>query len=228
MSRLAIVVACWATSGALLAGERYWIAWQGDDFPENQGWKRMWGNWQGPYQGGGAYRTLEGGVLTYDSLYDPGVVDYSYIERPGGIDPPPGHLFVMEWRLKVDEVVGLSDPGVALRSDDAWAVGLTFAQDKIYSLFENLLTIPITPRLAHDYRLVSGDMRAYQLYIDGELAHAGQFVQKFVQSYVAFGDGAQGAASLHHWDYFRFGVVPEPASAAGLFALLTALRIRRT
>jgi hypothetical protein len=206
----------------------YWIAWEGDDFPENQGWKRIWGNWQGPYQGPGAKRTLEGGVLTYDSLYDPGVVDYSYMERPGQIDPPPGHLFVMEWRLKVEQVTDIGDPDVALRSDEGWALGLLFGVDRIYSLFEGLLTIPIVPAVFHEYRVVSSDMRTYLLYIDGDLARRGSLVPKFVQSYVALGDGVQGSASVHSWDYFRFGVVPEPSPAIGLLLVVAGVTWRRS
>ena len=205
----------------------YWIAWEGDDFPENQGWKRSWGNWQGPYQGPGADRTLEGGVLTYDSLYDPGVYDYSYMERPGQIDPPPGRVFVMEWRLKVERVVGRADPDVNVRSDKAYAVGLEFAADRIYSIFEQYLTIPIVPDVWHAYRLVSADMRAYELYIDGQLARQGVFVPKFVKSRISWGDAIQGGASMHHWDYFRFGAVPEPPSVIGLLLFVAGAAWRR-
>lgn len=227
MSKFVIVVACWATCGALLAAEPYWIAWEGDDFPESQGWTRMWGNWQGPYQGPGAHRTLEAGVLTYDSLYDPGVVDYSYIERPGGIDPPPGHLFVMEWKLKVDQVVGFADPTVGLFTDGAWALGFAFTPDTIYSTFENYLTIPIVAGAWHEYRVVSADMRAYDLFVDSLHARHGTFKPAFSASMIAWGDGAQGAASFHKWDYFRVGVIPEPVSATSVLLFLgTACRRR--
>ena len=202
----------------------YWIAWEGNDFPENEGWKRSWGNWQAPYQGG-AFRTVEGGVLTYDSLYDPGVYDYSYMERPGQIDPPPGHLFVMEWKLKVDEVVGLADPTVGLFSDGAWALGFAFSEDTIYSTFENYLTIPIVAGVFHEYRVVSPDMRVYDLFVDGVHARHGTLKSVFSTSKVAWGDGAQGAASVHDWGYFRFGVVPEaPSMLLLLFVTGTAWR----
>ena len=81
---------------ASAAAEPYWITYEGNDYPENVGWERVWGNWDGPYQGDGAVRTLEDGVLTLDTLYDDGVVDFYKIERPGAIDPGPGELFVME------------------------------------------------------------------------------------------------------------------------------------
>jgi len=97
---------------------RYLIAWEGDDWPENQGWTRSWGNWQGQYQGFGAYRTLENGILTYDSLYDPGVCDFYYMENFGPTAPGANEKFVFEWRLKVDVVSGAGDPGVGLKSHD--------------------------------------------------------------------------------------------------------------
>jgi hypothetical protein len=114
------------------SADQYWIAWEGDDFPENQGWTRVWGNWDGQYEGPGAIRTLENGILTYDSLYDDGVYDFSEMYRPGQMDSGSGELFVMEWRLNVEQVDSwYGDPGVVLSSDEAWVVGLRFAYDRI-------------------------------------------------------------------------------------------------
>ncbi|MFH1745772.1 MAG: PEP-CTERM sorting domain-containing protein [Planctomycetota bacterium] len=209
--------------------EPYWIAWEGDDFPENEGWERVWGNWDGQYEGPGAIRTLEDGILTYDSLYDDGVYDFSLMYRPGQLDPGPGELFVMEWRLKVEQVDSwYADPGVTLSSDERWIVGLRFAYDRIYSVFEEYLEIPFSPGVFHEYRAASGDMREYDLYIDDELSHHGTFLETFAfpASRVTWGEGVQGVASLHHWDYFRFAVVPEPSSLA-LLSLLSACCGRR-
>jgi hypothetical protein len=50
-------------------------------------------------------------------------------------------------------------------------------------------------------------MRSYELYIDGVLVRQGWFAHRFGGSCVTWGDGVQGEASLHHWDYVRFGVV---------------------
>jgi hypothetical protein len=217
-----LVAGCASVAGA----DPYWIAWEGDDFPENQGWTRVWGNWDGQYEGPGAIRTLEDGILTYDSLYDDGVYDFSKIYRPGQMDPGPGEVFVMEWRLKVDQVEGwFTDPGVVVSSDEAWVLGLDFGYDRVFSAFEDYLEIPFTPGVFHAYRVVSADMRAYDLFIDDELAHYGTFKHLVGPSEVGWGDGVQGAASLHRWDYFRFGVVPEPSSAWLLGLALVARRI---
>ncbi|MCA9245420.1 MAG: hypothetical protein KDA32_15810, partial [Phycisphaerales bacterium] len=56
---IAFVVAALAASPA--AAEPYRIAYEGNDFPEDEGWHRV-------TTGGGAERTLEDGVLTLDGL----------------------------------------------------------------------------------------------------------------------------------------------------------------
>ena len=84
------------------------------------------------------------------------------------------------------------------------------------------VNIPITADVFHEYRLLSWDMHAYELYIGGELARVGSFWDGLLSSKFAWGDGVSGAASLAHWDYVQFGVVPEPCAvwlfAAGLAA----------
>jgi hypothetical protein len=193
---------------ALGSSETYWIDWEGEGetagLPDEFGWSRNWGNWDGHYQGGGAYPTLENGILTFDSLYDPGVADYYYVERPGQIDPDPGLIFVMEWRLNVEQVIGTADPAVVVANNTGRIVGLSYSATALISSFEDAVIIPISPGF-HDYRLLSWDMLDYELYVDSALVHLGTFWQGAADAYVAWGDGWQGAASLHHWDWFRFG-----------------------
>ena len=209
--RLIWFMAALALTVSTASADQYWIAYEGDDYPENEGWTRNWGDWTGQYHGG-AIRSLNSGVLTYDSLHDDGVFDFSYIEMPGQIDPGPGELFVMEWRLKVDEVNGIYDPGVALFSDMSRGLGFGFTECELIGGFEHGLTIPIAPGLFHEYRVQSWNMLTYELYIDNVLAKQGLFTDTVTASYVGWGDNVQGAASIHHWDYFHFGVVPEASS----------------
>ncbi len=200
--------------------EPYWIAWEGDDFPENQGWERHWGNWDGPYEGDGAIRTLNDGVMTYDSRQDDGIFDGSIMSRPGELDPEPGEMFVMEWRLNVRELVGSYDSSVALASDQSRILGFECAYDEIRSGYDESMTVPITPEVFHVYRVETSDMEDYAFYVDGTLVHEGTLIQSGgLQSRIAWGDGVQGAASLHDWDYFRFGVVPEPSQLLALLIL---------
>jgi len=207
-----------AVLGALVAGARapaetYWIAWEGQDWPENMNpaWLRNWGNWQGQFQGG-AYRTLEDGVLTYDSLYDPGVFDWYEMHRPGAIDPGPGQIFVAQWKLWTEQAVGYPpyDPGVYVHSDQAWGVGLAFNDTSVLSVAEQSVIAYIEPGVFHEFTLWSVDMRNYHLDIDGQEAATGVFHQGVSTSWLCWGDCTQGAASLHHWDYVRFGAVVAP------------------
>jgi hypothetical protein len=216
MFRLARVLLSVLLPAATAGATPYWIGWEGEGttagLPEQSGWTRNWGNWQGAHQGG-AYRTLQDGVLTYDSLYDAGVYDFSKIVRPGQIDPDPGELLVMEWRLKVDAVTGWTyDPGVVLVSDTVKSVAFLFGNGIVRCGYENSVILPVTSGILHSYRVLSWDMVNYELFIDGQLAHVGPFEPHVSPSYVAWGDFVQGAASLHQWDYFRLYVVPEPAS----------------
>jgi hypothetical protein len=195
------------------SSEPYWIDWEGEGetagLPDEFGWSRSWGNWDGQYQGPGASPTLVDGILTFDSLYDPGVCDSYVVDRPGQIDPAPAEVFVMEWRLNVEQVIGSHDPGVAAASNTARIVSFTYTAGALISDFEDDIVIPISSGF-HDYRLLSWNMLNYELYIDGDLVHVGTFWQGVWDAYVGWGDFVQGAASLHRWDYFRFGALPAP------------------
>jgi hypothetical protein len=214
-------------SGAAHASP-FWIAWEGDDWPESVGYVRSWGNWNGPNQGG-AVRTLENGALTYDTLYDPGAYDYYYRDDLPGLELQPGETVVLEWRMKIDQAYSGGDPGLSLKSEDGWALGYTIAEDRIRSIFENDLEIPFVPYVWHDYQVVSSDLRAYDLFIDGSLAHQGSFGYVFPGApHVGWGDAGQNftSGSYHSWDWFRVGVVaPEPGSLLlSLLAWVTAWR----
>jgi len=226
---LVFVVAALGVLVSTAGADEYWITYEANDLPEDEGWNRSWGNNDGPFHGDGAYRTIEDGVLTMDSLYSERVYDYAYLRLPGEFDPDPGELFVIEWRLKVDEVVsrwGAYDPSVGCASDGAMQLGLGYHEDWIESVFEDDVYIPIEPYVFHEYRVISWDMYDYTLYIDGEVAHDGVFCQRSMESSMGWGDTVSGSASLTHWDYLRFGVIPEPSSLVALAFLCTCAGCR--
>ncbi len=234
MNRLIVAfLAAVTVAGALLAppavGEPYWIAWEGDTFPEEGEWNRSYGNWDGPGEGQ-AYRTLHDGVMTIDSLHDQGVYDYYWLERPGAIDPGPGETFVMEWSLRVEEVDPAYpsypyDPGTSVQSNDAYGLSLKFGVDCMFSRFENV-EFELDMTVSRQFRVVSSNMRTYDLYVDSEHFYTGSFIEVASDSYVGWGEGVQGVASRHDWDYYRMGVIPEPAPMIAILVLLTRCRER--
>ena len=221
-SLVLISALCAFTASA--TAEPYWITYEGNDLPENEGWTRYWGNADGEYQGDGAIRTVEDGILTMDTLHDPWIYDYAQLFLPGQIDPEPGELFVMEWRLKIDQVDGSIDPSIGVCSDTAMSVWFVFDEDSFYSHHEGSDEIPIVPGVFHEYRMISPDMEVYELYVDGDLALAGTFWQGVGFSEIGWGASGQPLASRSHWDYARFGVIPEPSSMLLILATLGVTR----
>lgn len=214
---LSLLLVVTAPAGA----EQYWVAWEGNDYPENEGWERRVNG-----SGGPAIRTLHNGIMTMDGRADLQIDDYYRMERP--LNPEAGEEFVMQWRLRVNEVdghpLGLYDPGVQLYSDDDWAVSLLFGTDFIRSFHEDL-EFPMQPGMFHAFEFRSLYMRSYQLFVDGSLIHVGSLWEPdFDRSRVHWGDLARGSASLVDWDYFQFGVVPEPSTGLLLLALLCGTR----
>jgi hypothetical protein len=206
-------------------GEPYWIAYEGDVFPEEAGWQRHWGDEHGPL-GPGAERRIEDGVFVLDSLRHDQIFDFYDVQR--SIDPGPGETFVAEWRMRVDEQSDLGDASVGI-SRDAYPgyVQFYFGDDAVLSVTDGML-FAIEPGVFHTYRFVSPDMLQFEFFIDGMLTHQGAFEDfTLVQSSVGFGDTVQGRRSLSYWDYFCFGVVPEPGSGLSVLALLVVFGSRR-
>jgi hypothetical protein len=222
---LVLAAATWLLPAALVllsatpAGAApYWVAWEGNDFPENEGWERGHFGDNGPT----AERSLTDGIMTLDGRASIDIVD-GYV-RQRQINPGPGEVFLVQWRLRVDDVLAHPlapyDPAVIVYSDDGWEVILEAGEAVGHSLLEQF-SFPMEPGVFHHWELRSSDMRSYDLFIDGALVYAGQFVPAVRRSQVEWGDLTAGAASSSRWDYFRFGVVPEPATwmLVGLGAL---------
>ncbi len=225
MRMLMFLVAALGVLAGTAGADEYWLTYEGDDLPENEGWERHWGNDDGSHEGEGAIRTLADGILTMDSMYDLRVYDYACHYLYGELDPDPGELFVAEWRVMVDETIGDGyDAKVGISSDDDWQLGIALFPDHIISKFEDDVEIPIEPDVFHEYRILSWNMLTYDLYIDGDLAHQGTFWHGSLASKFGWGDCVSGAANLSHWDYVRFGVVPEPSSLLMLIALCGCAR----
>ncbi len=124
----------------------------------------------------------------------------------------------MQWRLRVEEIsLFPNDPSVAVVSEGARMIGLAFERARVRT--SELLYFGFEPDVFHNFEIRSHDMYSYKLRIDGVLVHNGAFVQAVGPAFVAWGDGGYLAGSRSTWDYFRFGVIPEPATAAGVLVL---------
>jgi hypothetical protein len=196
---------------AAAQAEPYWIAYEGDDYPENCGWNRAYGDGVHVPPQDEPDRWLDDGVLWVDTSRNPLLWEYYEIDRQ--INPGSGELFVAEWRVMLDLHSGLFDGTVVIARDGVPGdVAMTLLNGYLLLKNEDVL-IPITPGQFHEYRFQSWDMEGYELYIDGQLSYVGQFwTVTPLDSFVAWGAGVQGASSTSGWDYFRFGVIPEPSS----------------
>ena len=216
---LALVTTLCAFTASATA-EPYWYAYEGNDFPENEGWER---HTSGPP----VQRWLEDGSFFIDSRGILASVDNYTIYFDEGLDPEPDEMFIMSWKLNVHEAVpNREDPGVYVKSDDLWSLVFLFDEDTRESFYEPNVYVELEPHVYHEFELRSTDMRSYELYVDGELAIEGVFFQGFFSPCVGFGD-ITSSGSLAAWDYFRFGVVPEPATAPAFMIALVSGRIMR-
>lgn len=197
----------------------YWVAWEGNDYPENEGWERQ-------YLNGGAQRTLGDGALRLDSASHLGIDQYS-IERAIN---PGFQTFVAEWRVRVNQSTGpIWDQGVAIATDQNGLLMVGLYRSSIVSYAEGW-TFHFEPDQFHEFRIESSDMSSYLLLVDGEVAVNGFFEPNtLVSRLVVFGDrfSGGGVTSSAEWDYFRFGVVPEPSTIAFFVSLLAVYQNRR-
>lgn len=202
---------------ALIVGparaDQYWVAYEGNDFPENEGWERVYGDENGPQQGG-SNRSLENGLLVLDSTRNHLIYD-GYFWRQE-LNPDPGELFICEWRVNVIENNGvLPESRVVIARDGRGTLGLQIGYDYLRSSREDW-SLPFEPGVAHTFRVESTDMLSYSLLIDGYFAHSGIWdLNSLNESYIVFGDGVSGGGitGIAEWDYIRFEVIPEPSSA---------------
>ena len=67
--------------------EQYWIAYEGNDSPENEGWERTFCDPNGVVGQGGAIRTIEDGALVLDSRESVMIVDFYQMWRPISVEP---------------------------------------------------------------------------------------------------------------------------------------------
>ena len=208
----------------LARGDQYWVAWEGNDFPENEGWLR---------EGDGTRptRTLHDGVMTLDSLASDESEDFYRVY--GISDPEPGEEFVVEWGLRVNQVDWDNpnfpyDPGWSVNSAGGWRAVFAIGVDELHNLLEQV-DVRFEPGVFHAWQFRSSDMRTFTIHLDRKFVSEGAFVATGLESRMSWGDLASGPTSSVDWDYFRFGVVPEPTMLSFLpvFAVVISRARRR-
>jgi hypothetical protein len=205
-----------AALGALASpagAEPYWISYEGTDYPENEGWRRM--SFE-PL----ADRCLDDGALVIDASQS-GATNEWYEQYPVAVAPDEGELFIMQWRLNVEMFSsGTIGADVAVFSDDCWALSFYMSDDLIRCGLGTGGSANYEPGAYHEFEMRSFDMRSYELYLDGDLAFEGQFWESLMSNQVGWGKSASGIRSITCWDYFRCGVVPEPNTAMLLIGIV--------
>jgi len=221
MTRILFHLMVSALLGSVASADQYWIAYEGNDFPENEGWTRLW---NGPF----AERWIEDGALVIDARESASTCEW-YNWYPDTVAPDPGELFVLQWRSKIEDFTGgWLGTTVSVFSDDCWAVGFHMNNDTIRSAFEPGVSAEFEPDEFHQFQLLSTDMRSYELYIDDMLAIQGSFWESLWSNRFGWGETTTGSSSLSRWDYVRCGVVPEPRTTVTMLALSAAFVVGRS
>jgi hypothetical protein len=88
---------------------------------------------------------------------------------------------------------------------------LRCSEDAVYSQLEGQWIATFEPGAFHEFCLTTSDVVDYELFIDGQPVHVGEFRGPVSYRDAFWGDQVQGTSSLSTWDFVRFAVVPEPA-----------------
>lgn len=178
--------------------EPYQVAYEGDVFPEQDGWDRFTSN-------GGVDRLIVGSVFRLSSN-DFMTADQYDMFMNNQLNAGPDEVFYVEWRLRLCPDPGLADVKVFVGLDNGERdVSLAYSADHFTS-FHDDNTVFIDTTVFHTYRIQSFDMFDYDFFVDGELAYSGFFDPPGIaSSLVNFGDCCVGQASCSEWDFFRFG-----------------------
>jgi hypothetical protein len=226
---VALVLLAWGAWG--VRADEFYLHYDGNDFPENEGWNRF-------ATDPPVVRSLWEGRLGLNAYGDISTAEY-YSTDPHSFSVCDGEFLRVAWRMVTTRTgTGGATPSdvsiwVANEEQAAAVIWITpwFVSDGDYCNYEHI--VPIAPREFHTYELLSHDLRSYDLFIDETLAFQSSFREWYpFPNWVAWGDTVIGMASVSSWDYVTVQVVPEPHSAvtltaAGLVAVFIARSRRR-
>jgi hypothetical protein len=214
------ILLCAVFGSAVCQAEPYWIRYDAalGLFPEQDGWTRYASDPP-------AERWLEDGKLFIDSRADWFITEQYGEFRPGMTTLNPGETFLMHWRVKVDQIIGYADPGVGVQSEDQHLIILKMGMDFIELAYGDTRAT-FAPGEWHEFELRSANMTDYELWVDGVFGFSAAALDDTPGTpTVAWGD-LSSHCSLSEWDYFEFGVVPEPSGALLLLATCAACLLK--
>ena len=199
-------------------------AYEGDAFPETQGWARV-----GTLD---AQRSLEDGWFVH-FVGDAGQLD-AYQQSLSGFAGE--QAFFIEWRMETNAPSSLLDssatPVVLSASGGGPSLYHFTITDQRAQLLRDtnipLVFANIVAGIPHSYRLELFGDQLYSWYVDGVLIDAG-----IPESAYPAGDSRLIWGTRHfvdtttRWDYIRFGTIPEPATALLLLFGGVLLFLRR-
>jgi hypothetical protein len=211
------------------------ISYEGTVFPETEGWRRSTSLLYSD-------RTIENGWLVQraEVIPTPPYLDtqeddfyYHSLAAFSGAS-----FFFLEWRVEADgpssAIASVAPASIVAYGSFGIGYHFTIADDQIRLIRDNLLPIvfvDIEPGVPHTYLLELYGSDLYQFFIDGQLIDSGvpEGAYPTPDSEIVFGARAatpEGVTTVR-WDYIRYGVIPEPATAALLLAGTTLLILRR-
>jgi hypothetical protein len=217
MYRLSLLLLLLAHGTSPGWADEFYLHYDGNDFPENEGWNRF-------ATDPPVVRSLWDGLLGLNAYGDISTAGF-YFTGPDSFSVSDGEFLRVAWRMVTNGTgsggVSPSDVSVWIANDQQGAaviyISPWFVTDGDYYSYEHV--VAIAPREFHDYEFLSYDLRGYELYIDGALAFESGFRDHGAYSNnVSWGDTIIGMASVSAWDYVTVEVVPEPHSAVSLAA----------
>ena len=212
MTRFLIAFA-FATTGTAYAGI---VAYEGDVFPESTGWTRL-----GTFD---AERWLDGGVFSQRvdlGVWVPGPIGETDVYRTPLADFSGVDAFFVEWRVETDAPGSILDvsgtPVVVSAFGNIANYHVSITNDRVLfnrSNFLPLVYVNIEPGMPHAYRLELFGDTSYSLSLNGRIVDAGIPEGRFTnpESFVLWGVQRHTFDATTHWDYIRFGAIPQDGS----------------
>ena len=228
MRQLAVYLMLLVVGSLPALAEEFYLRYDGDDFPENEGWERRFSD-----PGGQIEREIDKSLFRLDTRASIHLHDY-YQLHSSSFDLLPGEELRMSWRMETVETQTHywgSDVAVVLANTEAAYAEFFLAPGFVREgdlpggdpahLYEFDVGVP------HTFSFVTTDMQEYDLFVDDEFAFHGGFhgYSGSGPCMAAFGDVIDGRSSLCEWDWLEIMVVPEPHTGLLLALCLLAGRI---